>query len=386
MACLAAQRCGVFVGAILTGAFGCGPEAGVAAADLDDYGSESRPLELGTKPEPLVMPAEDSAAGAVVCASDIVEPTAVPMNLYLMIDRSGSMQESDKWGQGMAALRQFVEDPAARGLRIALRFFGDAEPVEGCSQQECSMDACAQPLVPIGALLTESGAADGHETALVRTLEQTQPLNGFGTPIYPALGGALQWAREYRGSHVNEKVAVVFVTDGEPNGCDTSIDRIATLASDAFADSGIRTYAIGLEGANHEQMNQIAAAGATATGIFIGESTKAEQMLLQALNDIRRQSTSCDFLLPEPDPGKVADIQTVNLVRQTAEREAKLYKVDGLDRCAGDALGWYFDDPVHPSRIHLCPNTCEASNADPETRLSVVMGCVETRRRPSDVR
>lgn len=385
MVCLGAKQLGVLVGALLTVAVSCSSDPKSEAVDLSDPGLGS-PLELAAKADEVVLAPEREATAARVCASDVFAAEPVAVNLYLMIDRSGSMQEGDKWGQGMAALRDFVEDPETSGLRVALRFFGDDEPVMGCSQHECSIEACAQPLVEVAELSARVGSEDRQEQLLVDVLEHTSPLNGFGTPIYPALGGALQWASNYKASHQNEKAAVVFLTDGEPNGCDSDIDHISGLASSAFVSYGVRTYAIGLAGSNERQMDQIAKAGQTNEGIFIGENKGAEHKLLDALTSIRSQAMSCDFVLPAPASGETADTATVNLVMQTSSGDSELYRVKDVAACANDGIGWYFDDALQPTRIHLCPSACAASNRDMDTHVSVVMGCVETRRAPPAVR
>lgn len=381
MVSLGAKRLGVLVGATLTFALACGGDAKSAASNLDDEGIGSS-LELVAKPEHLIIP-ESPEKSPDVCVAQTFAAQPVSVSLYLMIDRSGSMQEGNKWGQTMSALRQFVRAPEADGLRVALRFFGDDEPVVGCSQHECSRAACAQPLVEAAALAASDGASDLQESALVEILEHTSPLSGFGTPIYPALGGALDWARDYRTTHNDEDVAVVLVTDGEPNGCDTNIDHISGLALDAFTTHGVRTYAIGLQGSNERQLQQIAAAGHTREGIFIGANNDAEQQLLAALHGIRTRAVGCDFLLPKPASGATGDTETLNLVMQLPSGDAQMYRVEEPRACTGDGLGFYFDDPDAPERIHLCPGACALSSSQTEARLSVVMGCFETRRGPA---
>lgn len=382
---ISAKRLGVFVGATCACVMGCAADP-LSAADLTDEGV-AVPVELAQKPEQLVIPEASRADDPnAVCAAEVIAAQPVPVNLYLMIDRSGSMQEGNKWGQSMGALRSFVEDPETSGLRVALRFFGDNAPVAGCSEQQCSIEACAQPLVPSGELRAEVGVLDEQESALVARLEHTLPINGLGTPIYPALGGALRWATEHKATHPDEKVAVVFVTDGEPNGCDTNMDHISDLAKVALESARVQTYAIGLQGSNEQQMHAIARAGGTRDGIFIGENGRAETALLDALTNIRRQSMSCDFQLPTPANGKTANLQTVNLDLSTISDQTPLYRVEELGACGSDGMGWYFDDASRPSRIHLCPSTCERSNTETDAQVHIAMGCVETRREPFALR
>ncbi|MBM4358273.1 MAG: hypothetical protein FJ096_09195, partial [Deltaproteobacteria bacterium] len=60
------------------------------------------------------------------------EATKIPVSMFLQIDKSGSMQDSNKWGNAKGAFIQFFKDPAAQqGLNVAMRFWpdGNCQPV-----------------------------------------------------------------------------------------------------------------------------------------------------------------------------------------------------------------------------------------------------------------
>lgn len=377
------------LGVTLVGLVGCGtPEGASFAADSDSDSVTKSNYEVKPEEELVLLPpgASSGTSGqttGAVCAADVIGTRLSPVNLFLMVDRSGSMTQNNKWQQAVGALRSFLRDPESAGLRVALRFFSDDQPMVGCTMQGCSIDACAVPLVDVRELAPESGSADVQEVALVGALERTFPRSGLGTPIYPALGGALSWASSYRSEHPDEKAVVVFVTDGEPNGCNQDINDISALSDQALTNFGILTYAIGLEGSNEAQMDQIGHAGGTDRGIFIGASNNAEVELQQALDSIRGQTMSCDFALPAAKDGKTVDTNQVNVSLQNSGGAVELYQVDSAADCAGQAA-WYYDDAAAPSRIHLCPSACETAGETSE--VSVQMGCVETRREPQSVR
>src|SRR6185436_14139238 len=133
---------------------------------------------------------------------------------------------------------------------VAFRFFGSAD---GCNRDDCDIDACAMPDIEVGTLTADSAPDDEQEDLLVTAIDDGGPVSGFGTPIYPALAGALQWATEYKDNHQDENTAVVFVTDGAPEGmCIADSDQISGLAEDAAPD--VLTYAIGLKGSNEDLM------------------------------------------------------------------------------------------------------------------------------------
>jgi hypothetical protein len=62
------------------------------------------------------------------CAADTQTATQLPLDLYLMIDTSGSMDElvtasSTKWSAVKAALTAFVQDPGSAGIGLGIQFF-----------------------------------------------------------------------------------------------------------------------------------------------------------------------------------------------------------------------------------------------------------------------
>lgn len=298
-----------------------------------------------------------------------------PVNMLIMFDRSGSMNDNNKWPQAAAALTTFFQDPGSAGLGVALRFFPDDLPVAGCMDTDCSASACSQPLVTLGDLTADPAPADTQEAALVSAVDMAAPdaRPRSGTPLYAALDGAEQWAAATHASHPDDNTVVVLVTDGNPNGCDESIPDIAQLAADALATNGVLTYAVGIEGSNAADMDTIAQAGGTSAGIFIGAGN-AEADLLAALDSIRGQSLSCDFAMPQGTVDNPVDPTRINVNYAPGGGTALLIgQTSSASAC--DTGGWYYDNATAPTRIFLCPNTCSVVQADPNASLQIVLGC-----------
>lgn len=77
------------------------------------------------------------------CAADTQEAQQVPVDLYLMVDTSGSMDEqtqagTKKWDDVKTALSSFVDDPASQGLGVALQFF---PIIKGGVPDSCNADS-----------------------------------------------------------------------------------------------------------------------------------------------------------------------------------------------------------------------------------------------------
>lgn len=314
----------------------------------------------------------DLASGEFeACATGGAAASIKPVAMLLVVDRSSSMNDNDKWPQASGALVSFLQSPDTSGLSIGLRFYPDDNGPGLCNQEDCNVEVCAQPLVNSGMLSAQSGASDPQESRLVDAIQSTNAWteSGRGTPTYAALAGGLQWAEAYQASHPEEQAVVILVTDGEPNGCNDNNTAIAGLARDAYEDGGILTYAIGLEGSQEAQMDEIAEAGGTGDGIFIG-SANAEQDFLDALNGIRGEALDCEFPVPDPENGEL-DPAKVNVVLTSNGMDVQFAKVDSEEEC-GDATSWFYRGS---DRIVLCPAACNVTLADPNAEVGLVFGC-----------
>jgi hypothetical protein len=326
----------------------------------------------------------------MACATGTASAKLANVRMLVMFDRSSSMNDkadqqtnATRWDLASAALTSFFADPAAAGLQVALRFFPHDSPMPGCNDDDCSIAACAEPIVPLATLLTDP--MDAHELALIAASVAAVPprVGSQGTPISAALGGALSWAAAQRMAAPEENAVVVLVTDGEPNGCDDDITNIATLASDALAATGVRTYAIGLTGSQESDIDAIAAAGGTTEGIFISDGATAKQDLLDALAAIRGSVLDCDFDMPKANDGKQVDPSKINVSYTPAGgTRMTLGRVANAAGC-GTVPGWYYDNDMNPSRILLCPASCNSASVEVDATLEVQLGCVTKTREPA---
>jgi hypothetical protein len=238
---------------------------------------------------------------------------------------------------------------------------GPSEPEVLCKASDYTQAAVNIGLLPAAA------------NRIVATMAE-QDVNG-GTPTVPALRGAFTHAAAWSLDHPGRRVAVVYVTDGEPFGCDvdntieTAIDSTQNAATGA---ASISTYVIGI-GPSLDNLNRIAAAGGTEKAYLLDGSSDALKGLSDALNSIRSRALSCDYAIPKES---TLDLGQVNvrvslgpgavpqLVSQTPSRA----------RCNAKD-GWYYDKPTDPAFISLCPKTCDAIRAADSGKLEVLIGC-----------
>jgi hypothetical protein len=287
------------------------------------------------------------------CATTSAKPEALPVKLVIMYDKSGSMGDASKWSSCKTGFNSFFADPKTQGISASLSFFPQGS--------QCNSAAYSNPTVPMRPL--PDGATFGG------ALNNQSP-NG-GTPTLPAIQGAIQYAKSL-GSNETSKVAIVLVTDGEPNDCSSTVQAVSNEVQGAYTNSGIPTYVVGVGNVNN--LNAIAMAGGTkaATIVSTNNPTQTAQDFQKALDTIRGMVLACEYTIPAPPQGKTFEAGKVNIVFTPTNSipQTLSYNPD----CTG-GTGWRYDDPKNPKKILLCGGTCDTVQKDKSGIIDVVMGC-----------
>lgn len=310
------------------------------------------------------------------CAADVFEAEPAPLNLMVMLDRSCSMSEPKAdplWDKTKLGLKAFFSDPALDGVGVALSYF----PAPDTTEVTYCMGDQAAPTVSMQKLLGDPAPTDPQESALFASMD-VQTFNFGGTPMYQALYGAIGYASVFATQHPDEQIVVVLVTDGVPGeSCDynanNNIPKIANLAKFGFGNTpSIRTFAIGLAGSNEADMVTIAQSGG-GDAFFLGGSSNVTSDVFAKLDAIKQSNLGCTFQVPQPLPGKKADPSKVNVNLIQPGKTTPFVKVSAKAACVNG--GWYYDDEAHPSKIQLCPASCEQAKQDPNAEVQVLLGC-----------
>jgi hypothetical protein len=346
----------------------CGGAA-VAAVSCSPSPDPSQPGGQGGEGGLLVViDAGDSGLNPdSACAAFVEQATSKPVNLYIMFDKSSSMV-GPKWDSAKAGLYAFLDDPVSGGIRVALRFFPrDPDGVPACDQQ-----GYKTPTVDFGEL-------PGHAAALKAAMDAEAP-NGFNTPMYPALGGALLKGIEVAENNPGEVSAVLLVTDGVPEGPATTCGgvnpedpaAIAALAAAGYAfDPPVVTYVVGLPGVDQATANLIAASGGSDAAILVS-ATNVEEEFRVALAKIRGDALPCEYELPPQVTEGDVSISLVNVEITHGDGTEPESLAQNPD-C--DGPGWKYDDPAAPTAIVLCPETCEELKSDLGAAIQILLGC-----------
>lgn len=81
----------------------------------------------------------------------------------------------------------------------------------------------------------------------------------------------------------------------------------------------------------------------------------------------------CSYTIPPPPSGEVLDPNRVNVEYTDGNDVRDTFPRADSDAQCGALDAWYYDDPLDPTEIKLCPATCEAVEGG--GTLKIVFGC-----------
>lgn len=335
--------------------------------------------------------------GACACATETQHADLVPLDLFIMLDQSGSMVEpvkggGSKWAAVTTALKAFFTDPKSAGLGIGIQYF--AIPYSVAPPVSCKLDAdCAGYGPCLFGVCNGGDGKDSCNTADYSTADvEIAPLDpvqagklgasvdahgpSTATPTAPALAGAIQHASAWASANPTHIVIVVLATDGDPSECTVhDIPAIKALAVNGVAASpSIKTFVIGV-GPSLAALNDIAAGGGTGQAFLVDTGGDVVAQLAAALGQIQKSAIGCEYAIPQPQGGKL-DYAKVNVHYTPGVGAPKVFlNVKDLGACDPVAGGWYYDDAVNPQKIILCPVSCGLVSGDANGKVDVVLGC-----------
>lgn len=350
---------------------------GAATCSATGSGSSLTATASGTGGEELLSTATTTTSSAssasggkdagpdpdAACGLITEEAKSTPLDLYIAFDRSSSMV-GDKWDSSKIGLTAFVNDPDSAGIGVAINFF----PLEN-TPTTCNQFDYQPPKVDFAPL-------PGNAKLITDAMASASP-TGFSTPIYPALGGAILAAKAYADGNSGHAAAVLLVTDGAPQGpapmCGNVNPEdpkvIADLAA-AGVSYGVKTFVVGLPGVNPMIANQIAIGGGTGAAIVVGSfDVKAE--FQKALAQVRGEALPCEYLIPDKVEGGAVNVGDVNVLVTPKGGNSAVLPQDA--KCG--AKGWKYDDPVKPTKIILCPASCQSLKTDFGAKVQILLGC-----------
>lgn len=313
------------------------------------------------------------------CAGEAFESESIPLDIYVMFDRSGSMCNCvDPIMDGqtacpapgcrktrMEAIREavnaFVNDEGSRGIGIGVGYFGQ----QSIGSADCRPETYSEPSVSIDVL-------PSNIEPIMASLNGADPIGE--TPTGGAIRGACSYAKAWKTAHTDHQTVILFVTDGEPKApvtCANGVGACCPMLDDAVVaatecldgNPGIKTYVLGV-GPFLSNLSQIAVAGGTKQAYLVEEGDVTAQVL-SSLNAIRGDAgLPCEFGIPQSQNGQTLDPGKIGIAYANGNCVGEaFYRVASASAC-GTEDGWYFDDPVAPTQVRLCTSSCSQVSAN----------------------
>jgi len=312
--------------------------------------------ELDAPQEPDTPPAPTGDAN---CGAVTHETTRQPVDVLLVLDRSGSMDysiASDCYCTTNTALGGGTLCPDTKDCTTR---WNSVEPAVKTTLESSKYVNWGLKFFPSGSsscgvtsTMEVSVASDSAATIQTQIDTATKSLS---TPTAAALSAATAYLKTVKDSN---KKFILLATDGEPNcgGTPANINNSdvpgATTAASAAETAGFPVYVVGI-GPNLDNLTQIAKAGGT-TDYF---QVSSPEQLAKALSDISNMVGSCTYKVDAtpPDPNNIA----VYVNKQ---------KVD-----QGTNDGWTYDSSAQA--IVLAGSYCDDILAGKDTTVQILFGC-----------
>jgi hypothetical protein len=380
-------------GAAATGGSGGTAGSGAAGASAGSAGLGGGITDASVAPD--VFPD--------ACGAQKVTATSKPVNILLVIDKSGSMADKpagftvDKWTALKTALTESLNQVKG-GIAFGLELFPvSSDPLNPilptCTTNCCDMQSGS---VEIGVTLGTIALPP-----ILDMLKNTTPAGG--TPTAVALNNALGYFTAGPGKDLPGEKYVLLATDGAPNcngtascaaaSCTLNIDKTCPGAN-CCANPGMQTACVD-DAATVDQINKLKAAGVSTFVVGIPGTELYSGFLdtfavaggmpatggadgaagpkyfavsatggVGALTDVFKSITtllikSCDLQLEKDPP----DLNLLNVMVNS-----KIIAQSGDD-------GWDIDKTTSPPTIRIKGATCQDIQTNGAQSVEVLYGC-----------
>jgi hypothetical protein len=314
------------------------------------------------------------------CATKTADARRLPVNLLIVLDRSGSMMDGGKWVAAQGGLRTLL-GRLDGSIRVGLTMF----PAPSGAGSADRATTYASPLVPIAPL-------SANRARLLSILNDASP--GGNTPMNCATEGSHSY---YDSFTMDGSRNVILITDGQPTSeCTTApmcalfppdfacLLSQANLASNevrvsvargARGTPPIRYFIAGTPDASEAFLSDLAFTGNTprtpdcqrTTSCHYRLSTGTfEADLTRALDEIRGRAVSCEFEV-DADPARVDPTRVnVNVTSGGGAGTVIPRDVDHND-------GWDYSPGMRSVVLHGA--ACDRVLRDDGASVRIVFGC-----------
>ncbi len=333
-------------------------------------------VDDGSAEEEVSTMVTEECASTEVTATDVT--MVQPADIIFAIDTSQSMTEEIAFVQ--TYMNQFSQQIIDSGIDVHVILVGNPQP-----------DAAAQPMqnggglrgganqgICIGAPLG-SGTCPADENlpvfAHVTSSVGSNDVLNVIVDTYP------QWQQHLRPEASKSFVVVSDddATDAPNNSAATFTTALQALDPTMFAEWTFSGIFCGLECEASAAIGAVFQDLVAQTDGVQGELCEqdfqpvfdrlAEQIITAAGNQI-----ACEWELPPAPVDQTFSVDLVEVTRTTPAAGAVPFtRVASIDECG--LSSWYFDDPLNPTKILACPETCEAMQEEDGGSIDVSFSC-----------
>lgn len=300
-------------------------------------------------------PPEEKECAAVSEAAELVP---LPADIVFVVDNSGSMQFEA--GQVQARLNEFSTQIIDSGI--------DVHVVLISSYPNNGYGICIDP--PLGA-----GGCPNADTNLP-LFNHVDRFVSSSSAWADILDTAAQWSPFMRAESSKH---VVVISDDDPNISADAFDNGFIALDPSYADY---THHSVVSHSNCPTAADIGQPYIDLTNARGGVAADLCDQDFQAVFDalstevIGGTQLACEFDIPEPPNGESFDPDKVNVdFNDGLGGTLPIPRVDSAAECAGVLDGWYYDNPAAPTRIVMCPQTCEKAQVAKNGSINIAFGC-----------
>ncbi|MGH1343716.1 MAG: hypothetical protein ACRBN8_19320 [Nannocystales bacterium] len=332
-ACVVTGNAGQFDGGTSTSGVGVGPTTSELASEASTF-ADSEKLDVQTRDVP-----------AMECSS-LEQTTTIlerPSDIVVVVDDDVSRELVQS---NITNLLPAMETQGVFDANVVLVVDGPAPSDEGsCGAWNCrgAADFAAFSVVqhPV-----ESGM-------LVSDLLQAEDLWG------PMLRDA-SW----------KHIWVLSTTQSDASG---SLDDMLDQLIDA-TDHGMVLHAVISADGNGDPSGFAGLAERTG-GVYAQGDFVLSDFIDPMIERIRGTSLACEYDIPASPTGLIFEPGKINVDYDDGNGLQVVGNVEAADNCTTVAGGWYYDDPVAPEQIIMCPQTCARFEALDEASIEIRFGC-----------
>lgn len=358
----------VFLGA-------CGGQTSVAS-----IGSLHDEAGIGTMLDGSVDAVADEGSAEPACEHVTQETLRVHTDIFILLDASGSMNcpvsddacDDDRAAPATGATRWSVATSAIDALLSAPASidhkFGLALLTSGKEPASCDPTTRAMPRIDIG--------ASGGPAAIADWIAHSSPSGT--TPMAPALQGSIEYANAYTVATPNRITVVLLVTDGMPNGCDSTLASTAMVARSGYQGTPAAKTIV-LDVGHAPGLDDVALNGSGGVTHVLAPSPDFPDRI-EALVRTIDSATTCDFVVPSMTDRSLDYDSAVVLATIDGAPPVPIGRIENAAACT-EAGGWYYDvnPPAMPTVVLLCPQSCDLLKRADTSKLELTLACDQAR-------